>query len=62
MSFEEIKKRYSYLSSAELEKELKERTTRACRTSTWMVGADGCMINAHVVRACREILEERREA
>lgn len=60
MSFEEIKKRYSYLSAAELEQELKERTTRPCRTSTWMAGADCCMLNAYVVRACREILAERK--
>lgn len=58
MTFAEIKKRYSYLTSAELEKELKLRSTS--RTGSWMVGAENCMLNTYVIRACREILSERK--
>ena len=57
MNFEEIKKRYNYLTTLELEQELKERTTR--RRSSWMVGADCCDIESNTIRACREILRER---
>jgi len=57
MSFEEIKKRYNYLTTPELEQELKERTTR--RRSSWMAGAECCDIEANAIRACREILRER---
>lgn len=57
MTFEEIKRRYNRLSSSELEKELAERSAR--RRSTWMVGAEGCMIESYIKRACREILAER---
>ena len=60
MTYQEIKKRYNYLSSAEIEAELKYRTTR--RRSTWMQGAADCDSDANVIRACREILKERREA
>lgn len=58
MTFEEIKRRYNRLSSAELEQELKDRRTR--RNSTWMTGAADCMVSAHIVRACSEILTERK--
>ena len=58
MTFEEIKRRYNRLSSAELEQELKDRRTR--RNSTYMVGAADCMLSAHIVRACSEILAERK--
>ena len=58
MSFEEIKKRYGRLSSAEIENELKYRTAR--KRGSYMVGSADCMIDAYVVRACREILAERK--
>ena len=58
MSFEEIKRRYNRLSSAELEQELKYRTAR--RNGSWMIGGADCELNSDVVRACREILSERK--
>jgi len=58
MSFEEIKKRYARLSSAEIENELKYRTAR--RRGSYMVSSADCMIDTYVVRACREILGERK--
>lgn len=57
MTYEMILKRYSHLSDDELRQEIKDRTAR--RYSTSMVGADGCMIDADVLRACRELLDRR---
>ena len=59
MTYEEIKKRYNYLTSAELEAELKYRTTH--RTSTWMLGAECCDINLNLIMACRELLSVREK-
>ena len=58
MTYQEIKKRYNYLSSAEIEAELKYRTTR--RRGSWMIAGSDCDSDANVIRACREILSERK--
>lgn len=55
MNYEHIKRSYSHLTDAELKKELHDRTVR--RYDTHKVGADGCMIDAWVIRACRELLD-----
>ena len=57
MTYEMILKRYSHLSDDELRQEIKDRTAR--RYSTSMVGSDDCMIDANVLRACRELLDSR---
>lgn len=57
MNYEHIKRSYSHLTDAELKEELHDRTAR--RYSTNKVCADGCMIDAWVIRACRELLDSR---
>lgn len=58
MTYFDIKKRYSHLTPDELKLELEYHTTR--RNSTHMVGAEECMINAHIVKACRELINEQK--
>ena len=57
MNYSEIKKRYNYLSSADLVKEIKERSTK--RNGSWMISAADCGLNSDIIRACKEILIER---
>ncbi len=58
MTYFDIKRRYSHLTPDELKRELEYRTTR--RNSTHMVGAGECMINAYIVKACRELIDEQK--
>ncbi len=60
MEYMEIKRRYNRLSSEELKCEIRDRGRR--RYNTRKVGAADCMIDAWVIRSCREILKERGDA
>ena len=55
--YNDIKRRFDRLTSDELKAEICERSHR--RYNTRKVGADGCMIDSWVLRACRELLTER---
>lgn len=57
MDYAWIKRSYSHLTNDELQQELHDRAAR--RYDTRKVGADSCMTDAWVLRACREILKER---
>lgn len=57
MSYEGIKRTYSHLTNEELQQELKDRTAR--RYDTHKVGSAGCMVDAWVIRVCKELLTER---
>lgn len=55
MTYEMILRRYSHLTDDELRQEIQIRSQR--RYDTRMVGADGCMTDAWVIRACKELLD-----
>lgn len=57
MEYEKILRSYSHLTNDELRLEIKLRS--AHRYNTRMVGAEGCMVDAYVLRACRELLDRR---
>ena len=58
MTITEIKIRYNHLTSDELKAEIEYRTTHPYDYR--MVGADGCMTDAYVIRVCKELLSERQ--
>ena len=60
MTYEDIKSRYNRLTSDELKKEIRLRN--AYRYDTSKVGAADCMIEANILRVCKELLRERGEA
>lgn len=51
-----IRHHYENLSEKDLLDEIRFRSAR----SSFMVGASECMTNAEVIKACRDILNERR--
>ena len=57
MTYEMILKSYSHLTDEELKQEIQDRSSR--RYDTHKTGADGCMTDAWVLRACRELLDTR---
>lgn len=55
MTYEMILRRYNHLTDDELRQEIRIRSQR--RHDTRMVGADGCMTDAYVIQACKELLD-----